>query len=236
MKTFSHILVAVLAAIILAGCNTANYQKGSAAGAGLADSANRMHQGTVKIDATLTNLNDMVTNPGDLAAQFKKYAASVADLETSAKNVESKVASMRGKGNEYFKAWDTQTAQIKNEDIKQHSASRKAEVQQKFTDIRMNYTRASEQFKPFLSDLKDIQMALATDLTVGGVNSVKGAAEKANKDAVPLKATIEDLAGQFKDLGAAMQAAGPQAAQTAAAAATPADSQPPPQPSAETKP
>ena len=232
MKTFSQIAVPALAALLFAGCTSANYQKGSAAGAGLQDSANRMHQGAVKIDTTLTNLNDMVSNPGDLASQFKKYTASVAELEASAKNVQSKVASMRGKGNEYFKGWDTQTAQIKNDDIKQHSAARKAEVQKKFTDIRTNYTRASEQFKPFLSDLKDIQAALATDLTVGGVNSIKGAAEKVNKDSVPLKATIEELAAQFKDLGAAMQAAGPQAA---AAAPPPADAQPPAQPSAETK-
>lgn len=235
MKTLTQVVIPVFAAGLLLGCNTANYQKGSAAGAGLQDSADRMHQGAGKIDTTLANLNEMVNNPGDLATQFKKYSASVADLEASANNVASKVASMRGKGSEYFKAWDAQTAHIKNEDIKQRSAARKAEVQQKFTDIRMNYTRASEQFKPFLSDLKDIQMALATDLTVGGVNSIKGAAEKANKDAVPLKATIESMAAQFKDLGAAMQAAAPQATQAAAAAAAPTDSQPPPQPAAETK-
>jgi len=232
MKTFTQIVIPVFAATLLAGCTSANYQKGSATGAGLQDSADRMHQGSVKIDTTLTNLNDMVNNPGDLAAQFKKYTASVADLESSAKNVESKVASMRGKGNDYFKAWDTQTAQIKNDDIKQRSAARKAEVQQKFSDIRMSYTKVGEQFKPFLSDLKDIQTALATDLTVGGVNSIKGAAEKANKDAAPLKVTIEELSGQFKDLGVAMQAGTPQSAP--AAAPQPA-AQPSPQPTAEAK-
>jgi hypothetical protein len=239
MKTLIQIVIPVFAATLLAGCTSANYQKGSATGAGLQDSADRMHQGAVKIDTTLTNLNDMVNNPGDLAAQFKKYTASVADLESSAKNVEGKVASMRGKGNEYFNAWDAQTAQIKNEDIKQRSAARKAEMQHKFTDIRMNYTKATEQFKPFLADLKDIQTALATDLTVGGVNSIKGAADKANKDAVPLKATIEDLAGQFKDLGVAMQTGTPQApppaTQSAAQSAPPPATQPPPQPAAEAK-
>ena len=233
MKSFAQIVIPVFAATLLAGCTSANYEKGSATGAGLQDSADRIHQGAVKIDTTLTNLNDMVNNPGDLAAQFKKYAASVADLESSAQNVGAKVTSMRGKGNAYFAAWDAQTAQIKNEDIKQRSAARKTEVQQKFTDIRMNYTKASEQFKPFLSDLKDIQTALATDLTVDGVNSIKGAAEKANKDAVPLKATIEDLSGQFKDLGGAMQAASPSAVQ--AASAQPPAAQPPPQPAAEAK-
>jgi aminopeptidase N len=116
---------------------------------------------------------------------------------------------MRGKGNEYFKAWDEQTAQIHNEDIKNRSAERKAEMQKKFTEIKMSYTEASESFKPFLSDLKDIQTALATDLTTGGVKAIKGAADKANKDAVPLKASIEKLAGQFKDLGTAMAAAAP---------------------------
>jgi hypothetical protein len=156
----------------------------------------------------------MVNNPGNLPDQFKAYSAAVSDLDSSAKDVQSKVAAMRSKGNEYVKAWDAQVAQIKNEDIKKRSVERKAELQQKFTQIKMTYTEASQQFKPFLSDLKDIQTALATDLTTSGVNSIKGAAEKANKDSVPVKAALDKLAGQFKELGASLQSSPPPAPQT----------------------
>jgi chromosome segregation ATPase len=209
MKVSIQLVVLAGAVMLIAGCKSSNYEKGAAAGAGLQASADKISQGSGKIDATLTSLNELVNNPGDLPAQFKKYSGAVSDLESSAKDVQSKVASMRSKGNEYFKAWDEQTAQIHNEDIKSRSAARKEEMQKKFTEIKMSYTDASEAFKPFMSDLKDIQMALATDLTTGGVSAIKGAADKANKDAVPLKASVDKLATQFKDLGASMQAAAP---------------------------
>jgi methyl-accepting chemotaxis protein len=209
MKVKIQLVVLAGAVALIAGCKSSNYEKGAAAGAGLQASADKISQGSGKIDATLTSLNDMVNSPGDLAAQFKKYSTSVSDLESSAKDVQSKVASMRSKGNEYFKAWDEQTAQIHNEDIKNRSAARKEEMLKKFTEIKMSYTQASESFKPFMSDLKDIQTALATDLTPGGVTAIKGAADKANKDSVPLKASVDKLATQFKDLGASMQAAAP---------------------------
>ena len=209
MKAFHQILLPLVAVVVLTGCSSANYEKGSATGAGLQASADRITQGQGKIDTALKSLNDLVSNPGNLPDQFKAYSSAVSDLDSSAKDVQSKVAAMRSKGNEYIKSWDAQTAQIKNEDIKNRSAERKAELQKKFTEIKMSYTQASEQFKPFLSDLKDIQTALATDLTTSGVNSVKGAADKANKDSVPLKASLDKLAGQFRDLGASMQSAAP---------------------------
>ena len=219
MKAYAQIMIPVVAVALLAGCRSSNYEKGAATGAGLQASADRIGQGQGKIDTTLTNLNDLVNHPGDLATQFKKYSGSVSDLESSAKDISSKVASMRGKGDEYFKAWDEQAAQIKNEDIKNRSAQRKAEMQKRFTDIKMSYTEASELFKPFLSDLKDIQTALATDLTTGGVSAIKGAADKANKDSTPLKVSIDKLVAQFKDLGVALQAAAPPPPPAAQAAA-----------------
>jgi chromosome segregation ATPase len=209
MKAYAQIVVPVLAAVLLAGCSSANYEKGSATGAGLQACADRIGQGQAKIDTAMKSLNELVSNPGNLPEQFKGYSAAVSDLDSSDKDIQSKVAAMRSKGNEYVKTWDAQTAQIKNEDIKKRSAERKAELQQKFTQIKMSYTEASGLFKPFLSDLKDIQTALATDLTTSGVNSIKGAADKASKDSVPLKASLDKLAGEFKELGASLQSTPP---------------------------
>jgi hypothetical protein len=209
MKAFGPLVCLAAATALIAGCSSSTYEKGSATGAGLQASADKISQGSGKIDAALKALNDIVNNPANLPTQFKTYSASVSDLDSSAKDVQSKVAAMRAKGKDYFTAWDQQIAQIKNEDIKNRSVTRKEEVMKKFTEIKMTYTEASEGFKPFLGDLKDIQTALATDLTTGGVSAIKGAADKANKDATPVKSSLEKLAVQFRDLGVAMQSAAP---------------------------
>jgi chromosome segregation ATPase len=208
MKTLRQLSVIPVTILLLAGCKTGNYEKGADTASGLTESGNRIAAGNAKIDATLAALNDLVNNPQtDAVPKFKKYSSALSDLESAGKDVSAKVTSMRESGNEYFKAWDQQLAAIKNEDIKSRSAERRAEIQQKFTEIKKNYVEAGDAFKPFMSDLKDIQTALGTDLSAGGIASVKGAADKANKDAVPLKETINKLSAQFKDLGVALASA-----------------------------
>ena len=199
-----------LALLLATGCASGNYKKGGDAAAGLTESANRIELAKGKIDATLESLNSLINSPQvDLVPQFKKFSTAVNDLESSAKSVSDKVASMRGAGNEYFKAWDEQLATIQNEDIKSRSAARKTEVQQRFTNIKRTYVETGDAFKPFMATLKDIQTALSTDLTPAGVAAIKGAAEKATKDAVPVKASVDKLAAEFKELGVAMSSAAP---------------------------
>lgn len=198
--------------IALAGCASKNYQKGSDTGSGLIDAANRITAGKTKIDAVLAPLNTLVSNPqGDLVGEFNKFNDAVSDLQSSAQDVKSRVAAMRANGNEYFQNWDQQLATIKNEDIKSQSADRKAAVQKQFMDIKRSYTAVQMAFEPFMSDLKDIQAALGTDLTTGGVTAISGSAQKTNQDANALKASMDQLASQFNQLGIAMSATAPPA-------------------------
>ena len=209
-----YLLPGIAAVALLAGCASGNYQKGAAAGAGLQASADKIDKGSGLIDAAIASLNDLVNNPGELPAQFKKFGAAVGDLESTAKDVSSKVTAMSQEGNAYFTAWDQQLAQIQNEDIKSRSANRKADVQKKFAAIKKSYEEASGEFKPFMSDLKDIQTALATDLTPGGLDAIKSSASRATRRAGTVKTTLGKLAGQFRDLGVAMSASVPQPAAT----------------------
>jgi len=218
MKTLRYAtlnLSAILCAtalVLLAGCASGNYQKGSATGATLQASADKINQGSGKIDAALATLGDLMKNPGDMAAQFKKFSSAVNDLESTAKDVAGKYASMTKQGEAYFAAWDEQLAQIQNEDIKSRSADRKAAVQKQFSAIKSSYEEAAAEFKPFMSDLKDIQTALATDLTPAGLDAITKSADKATKSGTKVKATVGKLATQFKQLGVAMSAAAPQPA------------------------
>ena len=209
MKKFKSIhlvsTVALAAAIAaLAGC-ASEQSPAAKTGAKITEAAARINEGAAKIDETLTNLNDLVNNPqGDLAPKFTKFNDSVAGLQAAALNVSNRVAEMRASGNEYFTNWDQQLAQIKNEDIRNRSAERRTQVQKEFTDIKLAYTQVSMGYKPFMADLTDIQSALRTDLTAGGVASVKGAADKANTDGAALKSSVDALSKEFSDLGVAL--------------------------------
>jgi predicted nucleic acid-binding Zn-ribbon protein len=201
-------LAAVVSAFV--GCASGNYEKGAGTATGLTESAEKIAVGNTNIDATLKALNDLVaTTQGDLVPKFKAYNEAVDNLESAAKDVRDKVAKMREKGNAYFLAWDEQLAQIQNEDIKKRSSERKAQVQKEFMDIKQSYAQAQIDFKPFMSNLKDIQTALSTDLTMGGIGAVKGTVEKANQNAVPLKKSLDELSKQFKELGVAMSSSAP---------------------------
>jgi Protein of unknown function (DUF2959) len=196
--------------VLLAGCKThSNYETAGDTAEGLQASADRVERTKGQLDSVLAALNDLVNGPTNLPTQYTTFSSAVTDLEASGKNVNDRVTAMRAKGAEYFKSWNEEVAKIKNEDIKSRSAEREKEVQDQFTKVKLSYTEAGDAYRPFMSDLKDIQTALGTDLTAGGVAAIKGAAEKANKDAIPLKKAGDDLSAQLKELGAAMSTSGP---------------------------
>ena len=207
-------LAAVFTALV--GCKSANYQQGAATGAGAVQAAAKIQQGITNIDAVLTAMNNLSnTSQGDLVPKYKQFSTDVSNLKESAQNVKDRVADMRENGNAYLNAWDEQLAQIKNEDIKARSTERKQAVQKELNDIKKSYTEVQMSFDPFMSNLTDIQTALGNDLTTGGVDSVKGAMETANKHGTEVKESLNKLAGEFRDLGVAMATSAPAPAGTA---------------------
>ena len=60
-----------------------------------------------------------------------------------------------------------------------------------------------------MSDIKDIRTSLATDLTAGGLASIKSTANKANENVTPLRESLTNLEADFKALGIALSSATP---------------------------
>jgi len=203
--------LSVAASLLLNGCASSGYEQGNKTAANIQAAADLIAALPAQIDTTLTNLDNMVVNPqADLRPQFSQFAASVTKLESSAKDIATARRSMAENQKEFFAQWDEQLAQIKNEDIKVRSQSRKEEVNQKLLAVKRSYAEAEMAFKPFMADLKDVQKFLSVDLTTGGVAAIKDTAAKASEHAVPLKASIATLAGDFKALGVSMSSVTPQ--------------------------
>jgi hypothetical protein len=196
--------------MLAAGCASSGYDKGEKTAQNIQTTANHIAALPAIVDKTLASLDALVNKPqADLRPQFKQYNADLAELESTAKEIGAARRSMGEKGKEFFAAWDAQLAQINNEDIKARSEARKKEVTEKMDAIKRSYTEAETAFRPYMNDLKDIQKYLSVDLTAGGVAAIKDTVAKANKNAIPLKASALKLAEDFRALGVAMSAVTP---------------------------
>jgi outer membrane murein-binding lipoprotein Lpp len=210
IRNFKHSLIAVVTVALIAGCASANYKQSAATASALTDSAHRIDQGNASINQALADLNDLVNNPQpDLRKQFGQFSSSVDDLGAKAKDVDETATNMKASGAAYFEKWDQELSQINNEDIRQRGESRKQDVAARFGRIATRYNGTRAAFQPFMSDLRDVQRFLKTDLTVGGLAASQTFAAKATRDAVPLRDAYAQLAAEFKGLGLSMSTAGP---------------------------
>jgi len=215
MKTSKLTLLAsnlalTVAVAVLAGCASHNYDKGTATAAGLKESADKISAADGQLNATLASLNNLVERPqADLRPQYKQFSDNVDDLGSLAKNVKDSVTAMRENGKEFFDQWSKELAGIQNEDIRNRSAARQKEVSDALMDVKRSYAETEIAFKPFMSDLRDIQKYLGTDLTPAGVASMKDVAAKANTTGATLKTSVDKLTADFKSLGLAMSAVAP---------------------------
>ena len=193
---------------LVAGCSSTGYEKAADTATSLTKSSEGIVKSSALVDKALATLSDLVNNPKpDLRKQFGAFNDSVNALGSTAKDVDGKAKAMKSQGADYFKNWDKQMAAIKNEDIRNRSEARKGEVASKFGRISQSYDETKTAFAPFMSDLRDVQKFLSTDLTAGGLSAIKGVAAKATQDAAPLKESLSKLSEEFKGLGLSMSPA-----------------------------
>ncbi len=206
------ILSASLAAAVLlmAGCASAGYEKAHDTSTTIEKTARNIHKGNGKIDSVLFALSSLVNSPEvNIKSQFEKFDSAVNKLDSLANDVNEQASAMQSQGADYFRTWDEELAKIQNEDIRARSNDRKIAVAASFDKVRVSYVKTKAAFVPFMSDIKDIRTSLATDLTAGGLASIKSTANKANENVTPLRESLTNLEADFKALGIALSSANP---------------------------
>lgn len=202
--------VAILISL-LTGCASTGYDKAQATSGTLEKAAQNIRKGNGQIDAVLFALSSLVDSPAaDLKPQFNKYRDAVDKLESLYSDVRKQVADMQANGANYFSSWDLELAKIQNEDIRSRSTDRKNMVAAHFERVRASYSQAKIDFAPFMTELKDIRTALATDLTSGGLVSIRPSVQNAQDDATPLRISLTRLEEDFKTLGVALSSSTPE--------------------------
>jgi len=178
MKMKKKIWIMIGLATLLASTTQANQEQ-------LAKSIKDAHAEATRTDAqlkgTLSALNALTQqSKGDLRPAYDTYCAEVVKTEAAAGWTRTRVQWMAGDGRKYFQEWQKTVNGIANEGLRKKAQKRLDAVNASYNKVEASLQLAGEKFKPFLSDLADIQKALATDITAGGVKAIKSTVKSAN--------------------------------------------------------
>ena len=201
--TINLALAAMLA--VLAGCVSKSYEKGAATSTALQSAAEAVSQTTRGINGVLAALNNLTfKSEGDLRKQYDAFVSAIDKLTKSNENLALKATAMRDAAAAYSENWSNQLASIQSEELRKRSTDRMNEVTSKLKDMDASYNGVKTSLRPFMADVKDIQTYLGTDLTAGGLATIKDIVSKTKTDAVPLRDSIKQLKASFSSLGAAL--------------------------------
>jgi hypothetical protein len=157
------------------------------------------------IDVTMASLDDLINkSSGDLRPHFESFNNALDGLMAASNRAEKSAARAKEKSADYFKSWDKQSASIDFEAVRDQSVARKAEVANEFNTVNQRYHENQAVVEPLISYLKDIRTALSTDLTAGGVQSVRALAENARQNAQKVQMALAQLSDELATSGARM--------------------------------
>jgi hypothetical protein len=123
---------------------------------------------------------------GDLKAAYATFVEEVAKTKVAADVTRQRVDRMSANSAKYFSTWQQKIEEISNASLKKSAQKRLDSVKGSFDKIFGALSQARDKFGPSLSDLGDIQKALALDTTPGGVKAMKSvvSSAKTNVDGV----------------------------------------------------
>jgi len=134
-----------------------------------------------QLKSTLSALNALTKQTkGDLRPAYSTYCSEVDKTDSASAWTRTRGQSMATDGRKYFQDWQNTINGIANESLRKKSQKRMDTVKTSYDKVEASLQQAGEKFQPFLSDLSDIQKALSTDVTAGGVKALRGTVRSAN--------------------------------------------------------
>jgi chromosome segregation ATPase len=156
-----------------------------------------MREETVKIrrqiEVTMEELRRLTVKDVDLRPQFEKFKGELTKMEGQAKVARDRADAMKAKGAASFAEWEKEVESINDEDIRNEAAKRMAKRQKSYNAILTSMTDAKEELVPFMSNLRDVQKLLDSELTQSTVNSTKTLIRKTGWNAEDVRNSLADV-------------------------------------------
>ncbi|HOX57745.1 MAG TPA: DUF2959 family protein [Candidatus Paceibacterota bacterium] len=198
-----------LAGALVAGCRTTVYQPGDQAAGTARAAAVHVQKQSQMLESTMAALNNLVSNPAaDLKPQFQSFSSALDRLVEAANQGGTTGGHLVRDNATFFNAWDQQLTTITNTDVRSSSQARRTEVNNQFTTVHNQYAQAQGALWSHLDYLREIRKALVTDLTAGGLESVKPLVSTATSNAGNVQTALAQARSDLLALSTAMSSAG----------------------------
>ena len=177
--------VVVSAALALAGCSSNSVERAEDTAESLQSSVTSIDKGKVLVNNALAALDKVQQSAGsDPRPAYKKFSDSVDDIEKAATKVNKTVSSMNSRGKKYYDSWRQELSGMKSEQLRAISTERQAQSLTAFNQVSSAYKVVAKDYKPFITDLRDVRTYLGNDLTPTGINAVKQLGQPDNEQGV----------------------------------------------------
>jgi len=202
-------LMLIAAILILAACATTGMERSAKATTSMRTVDSDIRQALLQVDATNASLEDLIkSGQPDVKKALEVYSGQVAKMENQGQLLVKHTDEMSARRLEYFKEWEKQGNTYANPEIRELSEQRRADLSEIFAQIPAVSVGIKGAFHTYLSDIKEIQKYLTTDLTSKGIESITPTAQKSIKDGDNLKDAVKPVVSAIERARAEMAQGG----------------------------
>ena len=188
---------------VLGGCATTGMDRSAKASNSIRDVDIEIRKMNVQIDVTAASLDSLVaTGNTDLKKSFDSYSDNVEKLDKEGKKVLKRIEEMKLRNNQYFTEWEKEGDSFTNPEIRELSAERRTNLAAVYANVPAAGAGIRGSYNAYLTDLKEIQKYLSTDLTPKGVDAIAPVAQKSVQDLNALKASLTPVVAALDEIKA----------------------------------
>jgi len=192
-------------AAFLGGCATTGMDRSVKASNSIKEVDREIRKMSVQIDVTAASLYTLVnTGKPDPKKSFKSYTDNLAELEKEGTKVLKRVEEMKLRNKEYFEEWEKEGDAFTNSEIRELSTERRNRLAEIYARVPAAASGIKGTYHAYLTDLKEIQKFLSTDLTPKGIEAITPVANKSVQDMDSLKISLQPIIAALDDIKAEM--------------------------------
>jgi hypothetical protein len=187
----------------LGGCATTGMDRSVKTSNSIREVDSEIRKMIVQIDVTAASLDAVVTTgQPNLKKPFEKYSDNVENLDKEGKRVIKRLEEMKIRSNEYFAEWEKEGDALTNSEIRELSTERRTKLAASYARVPAAGAGIKGTYNAYLTDLKEIQKYLSTDLTPKGVEGITPVANKSVQDLDALKQSLQPVIAALDEIKA----------------------------------
>jgi hypothetical protein len=215
------LIFTVTTCVSLAACGAAGPKRIDATTSSMRDTKLMLDRGAEQVTSVVTAAK-AIESAQDRTRAFEDFSKAMDRLEADAKKAQSAWASLTSRTEEYVKAWEAESAALSSDASKQVAASRREAFASRFAALQSDLAAVKSSYGDLMTELSDIRILLANDLTQDGIDAVRPFIAAAEKSASTLQTNIGKLSAKLDREVSASSTLGPAPASAATSASTPA--------------